>query len=285
MSTTTKNRVASTDKAAELHQKLEEGVAELVSGEDWQSYLATAARFHTYSMHNTFLIFMQRPDATRVAGFKTWQSMGRQVRKGEKGIAILAPSSRKVTETKDDGTEESRRIVTGFRVVYVFDIAQTEGDPIVETVRCQLVEGEAPEGLWDALAAQVTGSGFTLTRGDCGTANGWTKFDTNEVRVADSLSPAQACKTLAHELAHTILHREVDYHGCRGRWEVEAESVAYIVAAASGMDTDGYSLPYVAKWSAGDVSLVKETAERVVKTAKTILAAMEGGEDSTEIAA
>jgi hypothetical protein len=131
--------------------------------------------------------------------------------------------------------------------------------------------------MWDGLARQVKAAGFTLELGDCGGANGATRFDVRTVRVRDDVSDAQACKTLAHELAHVMLHDGAI--GCRGMVEVEAESVAFIVSAASGLSTDGYSVPYVGRWASGDVKVVRETAERVVSTARAILAALEAEAD------
>jgi antirestriction protein ArdC len=267
------------DRVAQLHRALEAQVAELVSGEDWARMLATAAKFHAYSANNVMLILSQRPDATRVAGYQAWRSVGRQVRKGERGISILAPvlvrakkrqeDNDTIGETRDDGTET----VVGFRVAHVFDIAQTDGDPLPEVDRPALLDGEAPTGLWEDLASQVEGEGFTLERGDCGGANGITTWGTRTVRVRDDVSDAQAAKTLCHELAHVLLH-ERDFGTCRGRKEVEAESVAYIVCQAAGLVTDSYSLPYVAAWSGGDTAEVRKTAARVLMAARAILDAI-----------
>jgi antirestriction protein ArdC len=267
------------DKAAELHAQLEQDFAELVSGEQWAAMLATASRFHNYSAGNVMLILRQCPTATRVAGYRTWQSVGRQVRKGERGIAILAPCvyrRRDVDETTGEETEH--RGVSGFRVAHVFDVGQTDGQEIAD-VAPALLEGEAPAGLWDALAEQVAAAGFTLERGQCDGANGRTNYSTRTVTVRDDVDDAQACKTLAHELGHVLLHEhELTAFGCRGRLEVEAESVAYVVSQACGMATTSYSLPYVARWADGDVKVVKATAERVIRTAHAILAGIDAGE-------
>jgi antirestriction protein ArdC len=241
--------------------------------------LLTAARFHHYSPNNVMLIMLQRPDATRVAGYRTWQSLGRQVRRGEHGIAILAPCKYKVRLTDADGVdngEEGWRL-GGFTVEHVFDVSQTDGEPIAD-VRPDLLKGHAPEGLWDGLAQQVKAAGFTLERGDCGGANGRTDYTVHTVRVRDDVDDAQAVKTLAHELGHVMLH-EGSLFLCRGVLEVEAESVAYIVSAACGLPTDGYSLPYVALWAGGDVKKVQDTATRVMTAARAVLAALEANEE------
>ena len=287
MSRTTTRATVSDDKLTALHEQITDGVAALVSSDAWRAMLATAARFHNYSLGNLLLIAAQRPDATRVAGFRTWQSLGRQVRKGEKGIAILAPctyrpkpdeaaSTEKDTAEGKDGAAPRR--LSGFRAAHVFDVAQTDGEPLPEEAGPELLAGEAPEGLWDALAAQVTAHGYTLERGACGGANGYTDPKTHVVRVRDDVDDAQAVKTLAHELGHIECGHVVDmatYRICRDQCEVEAESVAYIIAAAHGLDASSYTFAYVAGWAGGDITKVRAAAETVTRASRTILAALE----------
>lgn len=266
--------MARTDKLAEAHERLTRAVEEIVSGEDWQQMLAVAARFHRYSAANVMLIRAQRPDATRVAGYRTWQSLDRQVRKGETGIAILAPCvyrARPVDDSDEERSPELARVLRGFTVVYVFDQFQTEGQPIPE-VSPTLLEGDDPAALWERLAAQVHAAGFTLSRGDCAPANGRTDFAARTVVIGAALAPAQAAKTLAHEVGHIVMgHGGTEYAlGCRGRAEVEAESVAFLVCATAGLPTDGYSFPYVAGW-AENSEVVRATAEVVIGCARRIL--------------
>ncbi len=256
------------DRVRELQAKLTSQVDSLTSSEDWARMLEVAARFHHYSPNNCFLILSQMPDATRVAGYKTWQSLERQVRKGEHGIKILAPRpwKREAREGEAGATDDGTIAGVSFAVVSVFDVSQTDGNEIPD-VRPVLLAGQAPAGLWDGVAAQVAAAGYSIERGDCHGANGYTDPLTKAVRVRADVDDAQACKTLAHELGHIVCghcNDGADYHGCRGRAEVEAESVAYIVAAASNMSTDGYSLPYVARWAAGDPKVVRDTADRVI---------------------
>jgi antirestriction protein ArdC len=248
--------------------------------------LAVAARLPSYSPHNLLLIASQRPDATRIAGYSTWRQLGRQVRKGERGIAILAPVSYRVSDggdrtatekaaarPADPGDGEVRRVLRGFRVAFVFDVAQTDGPPLPE-LRPQLLDGQAPPGLWSALARQIGDAGFRLVRGDCAPANGVTDRVTRMVTVREDLPDAQAVKTLAHELAHVMLHgADAPASMTRERAEVEAESVAYLVTTAHGLDAADYTVPYVTGWSGGQVGLVLDTAERVLSTAGGILAA------------
>lgn len=273
------------DKIEALQAQIEAGVADLVGGEDWQRWLSVAARFPKYSFRNQLLILAQRPDARVVMGYRAWQALGHQVRRGESSISILAPCTYKAKASKDrdgacdtdhepgDERGEARRVLRGFRVAHVFDIAQTDGDGVQPPARPELLDGDAPAGLWDTLAGQVAAAGFTLTRDVIPSgANGATNFAARTVIVADHLAAAQAAKTLAHELAHVTMHTGTEYAtGCRGRAEIEAESVAYILCQAAGLTTAAYSFGYVAHWSGGDPTAVKITAERVVTTARTIL--------------
>jgi len=192
-------------RLADLHEHIAAGVEALTSTDEWRAMLDTARRFHTYSPTNQLLIYVQRPDATRVTGFTTWQALGRQVRKGEKGIAILAPCPRRgggedtTPDTPDAPGESGEDSGAGrggrmrFTVAHVFDESQTDGDDLPEVLPT-LLEGEGPAGLWDGLAAQATGHGYTIERGPCGQANGYTNPADHLVRVRDDVSDAQACK-------------------------------------------------------------------------------------------
>jgi DNA primase len=261
-----------------LHGQLRDSLHALVTSEDWQQALAVAARFHDYSFANTQLIWSQAISRgfhpSRVAGYRTWQKLGRQVRRGERGLAILAPLTRKV---EDSDGEEERRVV-GFRAVHVFDLSQTDGEPLPE-VGTTLVEGDQP-GQWGKMTELIAETGFSLQVADVerlGDANGITDWRKREVVVRAGLSGAQRFKTAVHELAHIRLH-EPNSQGrpnCRGIVEVEAESVAYMICAALGVDTTGYSLPYVASWSGGDLDKVTATADRVIGCAHQVIAHLE----------
>lgn len=267
-------------RAAELHAELEAKLLTLVGDEGWSRFLRTAARFHSYSASNIFLIMSQCPNATRVAGFRKWQQLGRHVKRGEKSIKILAPARYKITDEK---ANEVRWAVRGFTVANVFDISQTDGADLPD-VAPVLLTGAGIAGLWDGLAAQVATSGFTVERGDCQGANGWTNFTSRVVRVREDVEPAQAAKTLAHELGHVLLHSpdEITYAENRALCEVEAESTAYVVCASAGLITDDYSLPYVARWANGDSAIVKATADRVIKTSQAIIAGLAAGASCSE---
>lgn len=158
---------------------------------------------------NTLLILRQRPDATAVMGYRAWQALGHQVRRGEASIRILAPCLYKTSRNDDGEADErqwpvrdakARRVLRGFRIAHVFDLAQTDGDTVKPPAAPELLDGEAPAGLWDSLATQIRAEGFTVVRDEIlSGANGTTNFTTRTVTVADHLPAAQAAKTLAHD--------------------------------------------------------------------------------------
>lgn len=277
-------------------ERLRDGVESLRSGGGWQSWLDFASRMPNYSMNNQLLILVQRPDASMVASYGTWKSMGRHVRRGETGLRILAPNTRRSAPPDPDicvsGEESQRdrsttitsaRYVTGYRTVSVFDVSQTDGPPLPEPERAVLLDGQAPEGLWDSLAQQVIDAGFVLSRVpdavSIAGANGMTDFGARTVKVRSDVSDAQAAKTLAHELGHVLLHDPAAdpawQSPCRGAKEVEAESVAYVVTGHCGMDSSNYTFAYVAGWAdQASSDVLAATAQRVRASAQTIITAL-----------
>lgn len=286
-STTTKTKT----KTDELLDTLHAGIEALTTTETWTAWLAIAARFHTYSLNNQILIWTQNPDATRVAGYRAWTRLGRQVRRGEKGLRILAPCT---YNTTDDTTGEETRVVRGFRSVAVFDISQTDGDPLPEAP-VRTLTGTAPNLFRHQLAALIRAEGFTCTRGPMpnghAQANGLTDWGTRTVTVRDDLTDAQAAKTTAHELAHVLLHQP----GTRSTWgtpptdrgtrEIEAESVAYLVCAHAGLDASDYSFGYVAGWASGDLDAIRATAERVTTCSHAVIERLDATTSNSEAAA
>lgn len=282
-------------RAAELHETLIGQVEALTSTEEWMRFLATATKFHNYSFGNIMLIMAQRPAATAVAGYKSWKDKGRQVRKGERAIWINGFAVKKVTETDKTTGEDTEKTITYFPSVKVFDAAQTdpiEGkehlDPTTVTVAHRLA-GEDSTDIYRRTEDFLIRSGWSVTREDIdGEVNGKTLMDgSHRVVVAAGLSEAMAAKTLLHEAAHVLLHtangQRSDSLNHRGIGEIEAESVAHIVAGLLGLDTSDYSVGYVAGWGGGNVDTIRATGERVLTAVNTLADGVQN--DQTETAA
>ena len=279
---TTKSPEERRAEAEALHASIAVQVEELRTSQAWMRFLDFSRALHRYSINNLLLIAAARPDASRVAGYRTWQSVGRQVTKGQRGIRIFG--GRDVVTVEQDARtgEETERRARRFFPVSVFDIAQTElidPDAADPAVIAHLLTGDDPAGIFEAVADYLTGLGWTVAREEIGgQANGYTTIDgTRRVVIDAHLAPAQAAKTVLHEAAHVLLHAEQDpaesvQH--RGIKETEAESVAYVVAGILGLDTSAYSIGYVAGWSEGDAETIKATAARVLATAHTLADAL-----------
>ena len=227
-----------------LLDTLAEGVQALTGSHRWRSHLEVQSRFHRYSFNNTLLIGAQDPDATLVAGFASWKKLGRSVRKGERAIWILAPM---VGRRHPDPDGQERQRLLGFRPVAVFDVAQTDGDELPEV--CRNLQGDDPRACFDALAGRAVEWGYSVQLTELGgTTNGDCTHALRRIRVEARNRPAQQAKTLAHELAHALLH---DGPVDRARAELEAESTAFVVCRTLGLDTGDYSFGYVACWAGG----------------------------------
>jgi len=266
-----KTRKTADERRAEadtLHESIGSQLQELTSTEGWARFLAFATGFHSYSLSNVLLILSQRPDASRVAGFRQWQERGRQVCKGERSIKIFGYATKR---TEDKNGEEERRAY--FPILSVFDVSQTDSIDGEETPElAPRLTGGDDAGIYDAAAEWLTGQGWTIDRASTGEANGFTQHAKRTITIHDQLQPAQAAATMLHEAAHALMHADADdYHQHRGMYETEAESVAYIVAGVLGLDTSSKSIGYIAGWTDGDVETVKNTATRVLATVRTIL--------------
>lgn len=276
--------VAFEDKVNAAIKQLEEGLERITTDEDFIRWLDVQARFHKYSPNNTILIVMQRPDATRVAGYRAWQKMGRQVRRGEQAIKILAPLTRRVTLEDDDGNEEQVQRIIGFKLVNVFDVSQTDGEPLPELdVR---IDGDSPEAqaITESLAAFAEESGIPIIYEELNeNIGGYFNVMTNSIAINTKSSANQQAKTLAHELGHALLHADLDEETTESQRETEAEAVAYIVARHFGMDPGDTSFQYIAAFSRGDISIMKASMSRIAKGANTIIEhVVANSEHSTE---
>jgi len=230
------------------------------------------AKFTNYSPRNVALVLLQNPDATHVAGYRTWESLGRQVRKGEVSLRILAPL-RYTLADPETGQKESA--IKGFKLAPVFDVSQTDGEPLVDVT--QRLTGGDPDGLYGELLRVAQGLGYTVEDADLGgEVNGDTTYSARRIRVEASNAPAQRVKTLAHEIAHAMLHEDAR-HLDRGLIELEAESVAYVVCQSFGLETGEYSFGYVAGWAGAEKAqeLILESAKKIQSAAKTIVRQVE----------
>jgi hypothetical protein len=263
------------EQLAQTMRTLEEGITRVLEGEAFTQYLAAMSRFHSCSFGNVVLIVTQRPEATHVAGYRAWQALGRHVRKGEQGIRILAPHIRRVELA--DGEEE--RVVRAFGVGTAFDVAQTEGDPLPEPPIAQEFWTGSDTGrrLSDYTERYLQQHDIPVERvpeplpGRPAAKGCWLP-DERIIRVKDSLPPDQAAKTLVHETAHAT----ADHHGWHARDDAETvtEGAAYVMLTHFGIDSAGYSFPYIAAW-AEDREVLTRNLAGVQQTAHTIIRGIE----------
>lgn len=252
----------------QLAEALRQGKSEALT-----RYLATLAKFHSYSFRNVLLILSQRPDASHVAGFHTWRSLGRFVKKGEKGIVITAPMMlRKKGEGSGDApkasesTEQERDAsFLRFRGVYVFDVTQTDGEPLPEPDQ---VRGD-PGSHLTAIKSAITARGITLDHDDVppgalGVSRG------GRISVRSGLDPAQEFSVLAHELAHELIHRGEDRPSSKTVRETEAEAVAFVVCQSVGLSTGNAASDYIQMFD-GDEKTLAASLDRVQKVAAEII--------------
>jgi antirestriction protein ArdC len=254
------------EKRSEQREQVERAVRELLTSDGWRRWAETRATFHDYSMGNCMLIAMQRPDATQVAGFKSWQALGRQVRKGERSIRIMAPMS---VKDRDANGEETGEVRTFFRAVPVFDVSQTDGEPLPEPPR-EPITGDSHERYLEPLKDLARSMGIAVYEYEpTSAAQGFYDAKGQRIVISRELAPNGKVRTLVHELAHAHGVTYKDYS--RGEAEVIVETAATIVCGALGLDTSGESIPYIAGWGEdGDLDAIRKHAETVDAIARSI---------------
>ena len=285
------------DQLKEITERLEQGVKDIFTSEMYTKYLLTMSKFHNYSFNNTLLIAMQRPDATLVAGYNAWKNkFNRYVKKGEKGIQIIAPAPVKEREErekidKDTGLtvlnengepeiEVVERVIPRFRVTTVFDYAQTDGEPLPTLEVNELTARVKDYTLLKEAIEQV--SPVPIRFGEIeGSAKGYYSHMDKEICVRADMGESQTIKTMIHEVAHAMLH-DSDQMKQRGEEkdqltkETEAESIAFTVCSALGIDTSDYSFPYVASWASGkELKELKDSMDTIRLTATDFLEKLE----------
>jgi len=258
-------------KVEEAKERIDAALSELAGSleqgksENLVAALKAMALLGNYSLNNVLLIASQRPDATRVAGFRAWRKLGRYVRKGEKGLMVIAPIVRKSDDTRS-ADRDDERFVAGFRAVHVFDVSQTEGEPLPEISDPTGDPGEHATGLFRFAADR----GIEVQHSsELGTALGRSKGGT--IELAEGLSPVQEFHVLAHELAHELMHQsEAEGRPGRDVRELEAEAVAFAVCHGVGIDATSSSTEYIQLYD-GDSEALTKSLERIHKTATELL--------------
>lgn len=263
------------DRLKKITDRLEQGVTDLFESDRYKEYLRVMARFHRYSFNNTLLIAMQCPGATRLAGFQSWKKFGRHVKKGEKGIKVIAPTPFKKT-VEEDG-EEKVIVVPRYKVVSTYDISQTEGKPLQEIA--STLTGSV-DNFNDFLSALEQVSPVPIAFEDIsGSAYGYYNSMEKRIAVREGLSEQQTLKTLIHEISHAKLHDfdlgkpkdeipQID----RQNKECQAEAVAFVCCERFGLDTSGYSFGYIAGWSSdrelkelrSSLEIIRDTAAEII---------------------
>ncbi len=286
------NRTRNPDKKSqkeriqEITDQLEAGIQELFESDKFKDYLTCMSKFHNYSLNNTLLIAMQRPDATLVAGYKAWQTdHGRYVRSGEHGIKILAPCKYKVTVESEKEDEEPKELeYLKFKITHVFDISQTEGKEL-PSLGIDELSGDVDEyrSMYKALLRVCP---VPIVQEDIkGGAKGYYNDAEQRIAILTGMSEMQTIKTMIHEIAHQKMHssgtRTLDMPIDRHTKEVEAESVAYTVCQRYGLDTSDYSFGYIAGWSSGkDMAELKSSLERIRSAADELITGIDAQMES-----
>ncbi len=240
-----------------LVESLEKGQSEVL-----KSYLETMSRFHNYSLRNIMLIAMQRPEATRVAGFHAWRKLGRYVNKGEKGIAIVAPMIYK-KECEDERSETSDNTINGYKVVYVFDVKQTDGHELAIPSQ---VQGD-PMDYVTKLDNFILSDGIVLEYKSSFEYDGLSLG--GKIIIRKGLTPAEDFSVKVHELAHEFLHHSPQRYN-KTIVETEAEAVAFVVSSAIGLDANTAFSDYIQMYK-GDKETLMNSIQRIKEVSGRIL--------------
>lgn len=264
------------DKVKELTTRLDKGVEEILTSDRYRAYLKQMSKFHSYSFRNSLLILLQNENATLVAGYKTWQNeFNRQVNKGEKGIQIFAPCPYKVkkeTEFTNEKGEKEKKVeevlIPKFKAVTVFDVSQTTGEPLKEIAEELKGEYKDFSKLFEAIKKcsdfEITFKPGTEEKGSC-------SIKERRITIKEGMSENHTIKTLIHEIAHEKLHAEPAENVSANQKEIEAESVAFVVANYFGIDTSSYSFDYISTWQDKEKAEVKNLLNTIQETSNMLI--------------
>ena len=281
-----KSQKGQEDKIKELTEKLETGIKEVFTSDRYREYLSTMNKFHNYSFNNSMLIHLQKPQASYVAGYKTWETLDRHVKKGEKGITIFAPcpyKAKKSVEVIDTETGQIKRDIHGkpvteereityasFKAISIFDYSQTEGKPLPELA--EELQGKIPDYmiLMDSIK-EIAPVPIRFEEWEQ-SKKGHYDLTNKEIVIKSDMSELQTVKTAIHETAHSILHRDKEHLKDSATMETEAECIAFICCQHLGLDTSDYSFGYLAGWSSDkELPELKSSLQTIQKTAHEVI--------------
>ncbi|MDD7219770.1 MAG: JAB domain-containing protein [Clostridia bacterium] len=282
------------EEMAEISEMLAKGVDAVFSSDKYREYLDTMSKFPSYSARNNLLIMMQKPEASLVQSYTGWRSMNRYVKKGEKGIRIIAPMKRSIRNEAEKGDSESGakdfdeknkssgekeydvKVINGFKVVHTFDLSQTDGDPLPDYYGAEELSGDVKDYQLFLEALQKSSPVPIRFEDVKGEAKGFYNLTKNYIGIQKGMSELQTIKTALHEMTHAKLHsfeamkQREDTGGKPDmfRRETEAESSAYIICKHYGLDTSDYSFAYIASWSkTQDTRELEKSLSIIQKTA------------------
>jgi hypothetical protein len=268
-------RAAKQQRLANLGEQLKAELAAVQDSEAFKRYLAAQAVFHRYSARNVFLILFQRPEATRVAGYATWQKLGRQVRRGETGITIFAPAPFKQTTTDTTTGDVTEELIPRFKTATVFDISMTDGEPL-STIKLGEIAGSAPAGAYAVLVDFTASIGYRMVpHPEDDEAEGRCNYEDRTMSV-QSGAAERMLHILIHELAHALTAATRQAHD-RTERETIAEGVAFVACTAIGLDAGGYAFPYIAGYAGqkDGAAIIMRLMDTIQKTAAVIIETIE----------
>ena len=283
--------MSNADKIKTALEEIDTGLATINTNEDWIHFLSFQAQFYNYNFGNAMLIYIQRPDATYVKGYKAWNQIGRHVVKGAKGIGIICPCIRKIEVIKEpldtnvyndkEAEKEIKKVISGFRMGYVYDLSDTAGDdsqlPVLVTGLLSSTDEE--KALYESLISYVSKE-YCVQECDCGSSKGSYNLETHVISINNKIEYRQKIKTLLHEYSHAMdfkMHPDDDI--TRNKRELIAESTAFVVCLRLGVDTSSYSFSYLKSWLKEPDEL-KELADSVQKISYEIINGLAGSSDS-----
>lgn len=269
--------MSNADKIKAALERIDQGLATINTDEDWISFLRFQSLFYQYSFGNTMMIFLQNPEASYVMGYKAWNKLGRYVRKGSKGLAILAPCIKKIEVFKEpenkaiyhdeEGEKETKKVLAGFRIAYVYDIADTDGSDEMLPVLVKGLSGntETERDIFIRLMTVISKE-FVVQEVTGTSSKGSYNLESKIISVRSDLEYLQRIKTLLHETGHAYdFEMNPDESIPRNRRELIAESVAFVVSMRLGLDTSSYSMSYIQSWlrEKEELKVIADTVQKI----------------------